>query len=478
MKRLRTLLALSSLTLVMHAAAQTPAAEADRYLTAQMQRLRIPGLSVAVVKDGQIVLARNYGTASVEFGVPVADDTVFSINSITKAFTGVAAMKQVELGRLDLSAPVDQYLPDLPPAWRAVTIRQLLSHMSGLPDITRAPTVETDEEAAWRWLREQTILFKPGERFHYCQTNYMLIQRIVNQLEGRAPNAPLAEEQLRIAGMTHTAYGDAYTVIPKRAPTYRWQWTGAKVQGYPAPSATDASTLTAVSERFLPFRRAAAGMNSSAADMAHWLIALQQHKLLNDASLAAMWRPVAFNDGGMGQWAMGWQVLQRGSHRAVGMTGGGRAGFFLYPEDGVGVIILTNLTGSFPEDLIDKLASLYIPQLPLSGVPGLRIALEERGFGQIASAAADIERRYPDQPWQENELNDWGYRLLSTGRAADALAVLRFTAERFPRSANAQDSLGEAWLVNGERAAAKQAYQRVLELHPGDANALKRLESL
>ncbi|MRW92013.1 serine hydrolase [Duganella sp. FT80W] len=465
-------------------AAEPVAAQVDQYVASQMQRLRIPGMAVAVVKDGHIALVRSYGTASVEFGVPVSDDTVFAINSVTKAFTGVAAMREVQLGRLDLAAPVERYLNDLPPSWHGVTIRQLLSHTSGLPDVLRAPTVETDEAAAWDWLRTQAPLFAPGTRFHYCQTNYMLVQRIINQLEGRAQDAPLAEEQVRVAGMTSTAYGDAYSVIPRKAPTYRWQWTGPKVHGYPAPTAASSmpgsanQTLTAVSERFLPFRRAASGMNSSAIDMARWLLALQQNKLLNDTTLNTMWTPVAFNNGHVGQWGMGWQILQRGSHRAVGMTGGGRAAFYLYPEDKVGIVILTNLTGSYPEDMIDKLAALYIPDLPLSGVPGLRVALEARGYDQANQAATDIEHRYPDQPWQEDELNDWGYRLLAAGRPADALAVLKLTAERFPASYNAQDSLGEALAVNGQREAAKRAYQRVLELHPGDANALKQLESL
>ena len=121
--------------------ASGPIDAVDRYLRAQIRKLRIPGMAVAVVKDRRIVLLRNYGTASVEFDQPVRDDTVFAINSVTKAFTGIAAMRLVEQGKLDLLAPVDRYLPNLPPAWRGVTIRQLLSHMSGLPDVMRAPTV-------------------------------------------------------------------------------------------------------------------------------------------------------------------------------------------------------------------------------------------------------------------------------------------------------------------------------------------------
>lgn len=372
--------------------------QVDRYLGSQIDRLKIPGMAVAVVKGGRIVLLRNYGTASVEFNVPVTDATVFSINSVTKAFTGVAALRLVERGRLDLSAPVAQYLSGLPETWRKVTIRQLLSHMSGLPDIMRAPTVETDAAAAWAWVQTRPVLFPPGDRFHYCQTNYTLVQRILNQLEGRAPDAPLAEEQIRIAGMDHTAYGDAYSVIANRAPTYRWNQNGPMIAGYRAPSSAPA-TLAATSERFLPFRRASSGLNATAQDLARWMIALQDHRLLKAESLETLWTPVAFRDGRPGKWGLGMEVLGRGTHRAAGMTGGGRAAFSIYPEDGVAVAILTNLAGAFPEDMVDKVASIYAPGLKLSGVPALRILLEEQGYDQIIPLAAGIERRDPALVW-------------------------------------------------------------------------------
>jgi CubicO group peptidase (beta-lactamase class C family) len=452
--------------------------QVDRYLQMQMQRLQIPGLAVAVVKDGRLILERHYGTASVEFGAPVTSDTVFAINSVTKAFTGVAAMRLVEEGRLDLSAPVSRYLTDLPETWRSVTIRQLLSHMSGLPDIMRAPTVETDAAAAWTWVLAQPVRFTPGQGFHYCQTNYTLIQRVVNQIEGRAPDAPLAEAQLAIAGMADTHYGDAYAVITNKAPTYRWTLGGPMITGYRAAASTTPSTLTATSERFLPFRRASSGMNSTVGDMARWMIAIQDGRILNERSLETLWTPVAFNDGQKGQWGLGWQILSRGDHRAVGMTGGGRAAVFLYPEDGVGVVILTNLTGSFPEDMIDKIASIYSPGLDLSGVPALRIALEEQGYDRAPVAAATIEQNHPGLVWPEAELNDWGYRLLSTGRARDALEVFKLIEGYYPDSANANDSLAQAFLVNGDNAGAAIHYRRALALDPTNTSAARHLAEL
>ena len=455
--------------------ARDTASELDRYLRGQMERLRIPGLSVAVVREGKIALARHYGVASVEFGIPVGDGTIFAINSITKAFTGIAAMRLVERGRLDLSARIDRYLNDLPATWRPVSISQLLSHMSGLPDIMRAPTVETDAVAAWNWVLAQPVRFPPGTRFNYCQTNYTLIQRVVNGLEGCAPDAPLAEEQLRVAGMTHTAYGDAYDMILGKAPTYRWELPGPFVTGYSSAPPSAPRKMKVTSERFLPFRRASSGLNASAVDLANWLIAVADGRLLGATARETMWTPASFTDDTKGQWGMGWQVFERGSHRAVGMTGGGRAAVFYYPEDRVGVVILTNLTGSFPEDMVDKVASLFAPDLPISGVPALRIALEERGYVHALAEANRIEAASPGMKWPETELNDWGYRLLSTGRSRDAVPLFELIADRFPTSMNAHDSLAQAYRVSGDRAGAERTYRRVLQLDPTNGPATKFL---
>ena len=105
----------------------------DRYLSGQMKALKIPGMQLAVVQSVHIVLLGNYGTASIELGVPVNSGTVLAINSGTTAFTEVAAMRLVEAGKLDLSWPIPNYLDGLPQTWPSITIHQLISHMSGFP---------------------------------------------------------------------------------------------------------------------------------------------------------------------------------------------------------------------------------------------------------------------------------------------------------------------------------------------------------
>jgi CubicO group peptidase (beta-lactamase class C family) len=110
------------------------------FLQSEMRKRGIPGLQVAVVQNGKVVLLGAYGLANIEDSVPVSDHTLFPINSATKSFTGVAAMELVEDGKLDLAAPVSQYLDALPTGWRAVTIRQLLTHTSGIPNIVNPNT--------------------------------------------------------------------------------------------------------------------------------------------------------------------------------------------------------------------------------------------------------------------------------------------------------------------------------------------------
>jgi len=107
----------------------------ETLLQREMLERRIPGLQIAVVRNGKIVLLRAFGIADLQHSVPVTNKTVFPIYSCTKAFTGVAVMQLVEQGKVDLAAPISRYLEGLPPSWQPITVRQLLTHVSGLPNI-------------------------------------------------------------------------------------------------------------------------------------------------------------------------------------------------------------------------------------------------------------------------------------------------------------------------------------------------------
>lgn len=447
-------------------AAPNTAERTDALVRRAMSERHIPGLQIAVVQNDRIVLSRAYGVSDIATGTPVTPQTLFPLNSITKAFTGVAALREVEAGRLDLSAPIGGYVGDLPEAWRGVSVARLLSHTSGLPNfVDNNGGGGIDEAAAWTETLAKPVRFAPGERFDYSQTNYALVQMAINGLRGRPADATLAGEQIALAGMTRTGYGDSRDAGPERAVSYGYRQA---TPDQPAPR----------QEIFTPLHRAASGMNSTAEDVARWAIALRQGRLLAPPALKTLWTPVAYTDGKPGQWGMGWLVLDRPAHRAVGMTGGSRSAVYLYPDDGVAVVILTNLAGATPEDLIDEIAQGFIPGMTLSGVSALRAALADQEDHDPSAAAARFVAATPGFTASEHELNDWGYRLLAFGKPRTALAVLKLTADLHPASGNAFDSLADAYEANGDKAAAITNYQRSLVLDPANRNAAQRLEKL
>ena len=444
----------------------------DAVLRAEMKERRIPGLQAAVIDHGHIVFLRAYGIADVKTNTPVTAATIFPINSATKAFTGVACLKLVEDGKLDLNAPVSTYLDDLPETWRAVMIRQLMTHMSGLPDIidnTGATIEGGDAAAAWAKVKTLPLQFPAGEHFSYNQTNYALLERIVVKLTGEPFQPLIADEELKPAGMTHTEFGDSRRLTPGTAVSYHYVYPGADGNG----------DLAKVYEEYPDFMRSGAGINTSASDLAHWLIRVQRGDFFHDKStLALMWTPGTYNNGQRGPRALGWTATDRTLHRAVGAEGGGRAAFAVYPDDGVAVIILTNLSGANPEELVDQIAVNYISGMKLNGVTALRVALQAHGFANARATFDALKAHNRDFDVSENDLNRWGYRLLGSNKPTEALEVFKLVVSLHPDSSNAYDSLAGGYEAIGDKVSAIANYRKSLALDPNNSNGVDRLKAL
>ena len=357
-----TLLALSAGVLSAQAPRRAGATTLDdslrRYLRTEMAERKIPGMQVAIVRGRRLVFRGAFGVANLQHALPVTDSTVFSINSATKAFTGVAIMQLVERGEVDLAAPIAQYLDSLPAAWQLVTIRQLLAHVSGIPDVLdgSGDLVKGESEAdALARVAPIPMQFFTGERFSYNQTNYLLLGRVIRKFTGLSFPNFAAQQQFDVAGMRQTGFGDSRNVIRNKSQSYRY---------VPVPQDTALRQLANVFEEFPDYLRTAAGINSTADDIARWIIALQNGTLLKrPGSLQAMWTVPNWTNGKPNWWALGWPAITRPKHRAVGGIGGGRSAFFVYPDDDLAIVVLTNLAGASPEDFIDGLASFYLPGL-------------------------------------------------------------------------------------------------------------------
>jgi len=447
-------------------------AQVEPLIQREMRERRIPGVQVAVVKDGKIVLLKSFGTADIQRSLPVTNKTVFPIYSCTKAFTGVAIMQLVEDGKIDLSASVSRYLDGLPPAWQKITIRQLLTHVSGLPNILNVLDPVTyglphgmNEEQLWTKLKSLPVNSPPGERFSYNQTNYYLLGKVIEKVTGKPFTQVFNERQFQIAGLQSTGFGDSRDVIPNLTPTYRYV-NEKLVKDY---------------AEFPPFRRTASGMNSTAEDLARWIIALQHGKLLRTKSaLETLWTAGTFNNGQPTLWANGWMAKPRPKHRAVAATGGSRAAFFVYPADDFAVIVLTNLAGAYPEDFIDELAGYYKPEIAASDpVTALRMELRRRGYEHAIEVYQELKRKDPQFQPLENDLNEWAYRMMNGGgKPKEALEIFKLNVFLYPNSANVYDSVAEAYAINGNRELAIKNYKRSLELDPKNSNAAQQLKKL
>jgi CubicO group peptidase (beta-lactamase class C family) len=318
------------------------------YLLNLMTQRSIPGLQVAVVRNERIELLDTLGLANLEHQVPATHSSVFSINSMAKAFTGVALMQLVEESQLDLSAPISSYLDNLPETWRPITVRQLATLTSGLPEImvyTADSSValigDGSEAGAWKAAYAAPFEFPSGKGYRYTQTNYALLGKIIDRLSGKPFTQFITERQLAVAGMPNTLYGNDKDIVGHRANTYMC----VTVDGEPTGRVTNSHI------NWPPVLQTAAGLHSTAEDLANWVIALRRGVLLREASsLETLCEPVPLYDGSPGIWGIGWLVGRSFAGRVPAPGGGAKAQVVLYP-DGLAVVLLTNLIGAFQEHL-------------------------------------------------------------------------------------------------------------------------------
>jgi D-alanyl-D-alanine carboxypeptidase len=355
----------------------------DDYVHRQMEEKKIPGLALAVIRNGRVVKEAAYGKASLELDVPITLDTSFYWQSIAKVFTATAIMQLVEEGRISLDEPVTQILTQLPTQWSAVTIRQCLSHTSGLPDVfTDALNLETvsgDRDTAIADLAKLPL--KPaGVEAVYNQTGYMLLGMIIEKLSGMSYEDFVRDRLLNRAGMKNASkkasFGDGWAIIPNLATQY------TKVDITPdhtkllsrdgRPVLTD--KVRRYGSLYSPEYLAPAGYwNGSLRDLVSWETALSQGKLLKPATLAEMAKPYKLADGKDGIFALGYasvpmnlfdsSTAKFAQYKTVSYGGGAATFCMSIPEKHLTVIVLTNLEGASPQYMSADIAALYEPSL-------------------------------------------------------------------------------------------------------------------
>ncbi len=457
----------------------------DKFIESQMTLRKIPGLQLAIVKDKKIVKINSYGLANIEDSISVDDETVFSINSITKAFVGVSVMQLVEQGKLDLNAKISTYLPDLPIAWKSLTLNQLFTHTSGLPLILSNDTggliSELGIEASWELAKTLPMVSEPNTEFKYNQLGYVLIGKIIDKVSGQPFINHITENQLRKAGMKRTeeaGFSNLNNVVQHSARRYTYYY-GQNISNIK-------------SEVFSPILQAAVGMGSTAKEIAHWIIALQTGTLLSkESSLEVLWTPAILNNGKTQGWndllngyALGWPVANRSEHPAAAPAGGNRAAFFVYPKDDLSIIVMTNLVGGLPSKFIDEIAGYFIPDMKVENgfglSPSIKILCQEleiKGYDKSIMVTEDLQK-IKGIKYSESNLNNWGYKLIMNGKIEKALEIFKLNVHLFPNSEYAFESVSEAYTMLGMKHEALKNYEIILKINPDNTYAKKQIEKL
>jgi len=328
-------------------------AKIDEFVTAEMQRERIPGVSIAIVEKGQLVYARGYGLSNVEHQVLVKPETIFQSGSVGKQFTATAVMMLDEEGKVSLDEKISKYLGDVPEAWQTITVRHLLTHTSGLTDYPADFDFRRDYTEDELLKRAQAIKpdFMPGEKWQYSNLGYLTLGVLIHKVSGKFYGDFLQDKVFKPLGMTTTRIISEADIIPNRAAGYRLQNNELKNQNWVSPS------LNTTADGALYF---------TVLDMAKWDGALYGEKLLKKASLEQMWTPVKLNNNTNYDYGFGWGFARINGHRII-EHGGAWQGFTSYigryVDDQVTVIVLDNLAGGNAGKIGRHVAALYNPQL-------------------------------------------------------------------------------------------------------------------
>jgi len=443
-------------------------ADLEKAIPELMKAANIPGLSIAVIRDGKLFWTRGFGVKNSKTGEPVTRDTIFEAASLTKPFFAYAAMKLVESGELDLDRPLVEYIPrekieqglghslDLEGFrgdwFRRITARMVLSHSSGLPHGERG--------------KPFPIYFEPGTKYRYSADGYYFLQLVLEHLKGEPLEVLMRKLALEPLKM------DASSMV--------WQ------ERYEKSAAVGHDVLGDTDGRFRKRTEAhaAATLYTTAEDYAKFVLAVLNNIGLKKETVDLMLKP-QIDVASDVFWGLGFGLQRTAGGEAFWQWGD--YGIFRnyvvgYKKQKLGVVYLTNSFNglSIAQDIVGRaigggkdlgIAYLNYERYDSPGFLFLR-AVVEKGMDEAKKSYYEIRKIRPAD-LDEATINRVGYSLMNAKKYKEAVEVLKLNVEAYPGSANVYDSLAEAYLNNGEREMAVTYYKKVLEMVPQDQKADK-----
>jgi CubicO group peptidase (beta-lactamase class C family) len=457
---------------------QKAIASLERVVPELMKAGEVPGLSMALVRNGKVDWHRGFGVTNQKTGEPVNDNTVFEAASLSKPVFAYAVLKLVDSGKFDLDKPLKSYMPgdyDVGPDARLdqITARNVLSHTTGFPN--------------WRGRDPKLkIYFTPGEKFSYSGEGFVYLAKVIEQLTGEQFNDFMKRTVFDPLGMPSSSYV--------------WQSSYDTLKIYPHNS------VGAPGEQQKPKQaNAAASLHTTAQDYGRFVAAVLKGVGLKKETAKQMLTPqIKVDEGGSNttarpannlsptiSWGLGWGLQATSDGPAFwhwGDNGNTKAYVVAFQRQGLGVVVFTNSANGLsimPEIVAEAVggkhpALAWLKYESYRGKSLLKQILAVGAEQALREHRQSRAGRSTDEVATEAQINRLGYNLLHDHkRVKDAIEVFKMNVEDYPQSSNAYDSLGEAYMVDGNKELAMKNYERSVALNPANTNgsdALKKLK--
>jgi len=431
-----------------------------------LKQYGIVGQSIALLHKGQLIYRKSNGLKDLETKTKVDNNTVYSIYSVTKLFVITSVLDLVDKNKIELDQTIGHYLKDIPNAWHSLTVRQLLSHTSGLPEYFSIEIeLPENQNDVINQMANQPFQFNPGSRSRYIQTGFLLIKKLIEQETNQPFVNAIDNLIIKPLKLKHTSFGGGDVDIPDRTNHYYTLEKGKFIDRgiHPFPRYTFAGS----------------GLNSNIQDMTVWFNALISGEIISKATLFNSWQPIHYSNGNVGRYANGWQYSNDGRITTIGHMGGDdvnlRHIFFNNdPENAVTVIHLTN---GRSKPLLNMLEfSVSLANVVLPGLQDKAFSLKENMSQLIANNKIDqaikIYHSFKQSSNTRNintevVINNLGYQVMGKrGNTAETIELFKLNVLAYPKSANLYDSLAEAYLNNNNDKLATEYYSKAFEMDP------------
>ncbi|MCR8845868.1 serine hydrolase [Paenibacillus sp. SC116] len=450
----------------------------------------VPGLAIGVVYNKETIYTKGFGVKNVDTKEPVSERSLFHMASVSKTFVSLGIMQLVEQGKLDLDASVVAYLPYFQlqdDRYDRITIRQMLSHVSGMPDEDEFnwDKPQFDDEALERYVksvRDRSLMWEPGTKYAYSNMAYEVLGDVIHKVSGKSFEQYMKDHILDVLGMNDSHF--LKLSVPHEM-LVTPHVLGIE-EGY-----------TSIVSHVFPYNRShgpSSTLISNPIEMCRYALAHLQHgsldgaRILEPTSYHTMWQSHAPT--GMGgifnEMCLGWYFGEYKGHRVFTHSGrdtGFRSNFIVMPDLGAAVVLMINSDYIGMQilyaSIMDVLLGEEVPYTKQSLARLMAKTIINDGIAKAWDSYHAIQSEGLE-PYLliEGEFNHVAYELMRAGRLNDAIDMLSISLAQYPESSNLHDSMGEMLLMRKDKQLALEHYQRSVELDPSHEEGIRMIEKL